>query len=182
MTAAEYLAWEERQELKHEYIDGEVIEMPGATWDHDSIVVNISEWLAPQLKSTACRLRTSDMRIQIAGERYVYADLSAVCGQPLLSRDRMNLLNLVFVLEVTSTSSYMYDRVDKLGFYLDVPSIAAYLIVEQERMRVDLCTRADGGWNMRAYAKPDDVIPLAALECELPLAEIYSGIEIADRS
>ena len=58
MTVAEYLAWEERQELKHEYIDGEVIEMPGATWDHDSIVVNISEWLAPRLKSTDCRLCT----------------------------------------------------------------------------------------------------------------------------
>ena len=83
---------------------------------------------------------------------------------------------------MTSPSSQARDRIDKLDYYQDIPSVEAYLIVEQGRMRVDLCTRADGGWNVRAYAKPDDVIPLAALECELPLAEIYSGIEIADRS
>ena len=182
MTVAEYLAWEERQELKHEYIDGEVIEMPGATWDHDSIVVNISEWLAPQLKGGDCRLSTSDMRIQIADGRYVYADLSAVCGQPLLSRDRMNLLNPTLVVEVTSTSSQMRDRIDKVDYYQAIPSIEAYLIVEQERMRVDLFTRINGGWHMRVFDQPDDVIPLAALECELPLAEVYSGIVFAQET
>ena len=180
MTVAEYLAWEERQELKHEYIDGEVIEMPGATWDHDSIVVNISEWLAPRLKGTDCRLCTSDMRIQIAEDRYVYADLCAVCGPPLLSRDRMNLLNPILVVEVTSPSSQMRDRIDKLDYYQAIPSIEAYLIVEQDRMRVDLFTRANGGWNMRSYSAADDVIPLAALECELALAEVYRGVELAE--
>ena len=117
------------------------------------------------------------MRIQIAEDHYVYADLSAVCGPPLLSRDRMNLLNPVLVIEVTSPSSQVRDRIDKLDYYQALASIEAYLIVEQERMRVDLFTRANGGWNMRSFSAADEVIPLAALECELALADVYRGVE-----
>ena len=183
MTAAEYLAWEERQELKHEYIDGEVIQMPGGTGTHSKIPMNISFGLAGVVDRSRFTFFDSAMQVKVGAARYVYPDLSVVRGRERYEFDNeLTLLNPILVVEVTSTSSYMYDRVDKLGFYLDVPSIAAYLIVEQERMRVDLCIRADGGWNVRVFDQPDDVIPLAALECELPLAEIYKGIEIAQES
>ena len=183
LTAAEYLAWEERQELKHEYIDGEVIQMPGGTGKHSRIKVNSTIALGARVDRASFVIFNSDLRIKVGETRYVYPDLSVVRGRERYEfENELTLLNPILVVEVTSPTSYMYDRVDKLGFYLDVPSIAAYLIVEQERMRVDLCTRADSGWHVRVFDQPDDVIPLAALECELPLAEVYSGIDIADRS
>ena len=73
----------------------------------------------------------------------------------------------------------MRDRVDKLGFYLHVPSIEAYLIVDQERPRADLYSRAEDGWLLRVFSSPEDVIPLSALNCELPLDQVYRGIEFA---
>ena len=88
----------------------------------------------------------------------------------------LTLLNPVLVVEVTSPSSMIYDRVDKLDFYFDVPSIEAYLIVDQNRIRADLCTRAEEGWLVRVFNSPDDVIPLKTLNCDLPLAQVYQGI------
>ena len=74
----------------------------------------------------------------------------------------------------------MYDRVDKLDFYFDLSSIEAYLIVDQDRLRADLYSRAENGWFVRVFNQPDDVIPLAALNCEVTLANVYRGIEFAE--
>ena len=180
MTVAEYLAWEERQELKHEYIDGEVIEMSGGTATHSRIPVNVTMALGGRLDLSQFIVFNSELRIKVSETQYVYPDLSVVRGQGRYEHENeLTLLNPILVVEVTSPSSQMRDRIDKLDYYQAIPSIEAYLIVEQDRMRVDLFTRANGGWNMRSYSAADDVIPLAALECELALAEVYRGVELA---
>lgn len=73
----------------------------------------------------------------------------------------------------------IYDHVDKLDLYSDVPSIEAYLVIDQDRSRADLYTRAEDGWLLRVYNQSDAIIPLEALNCELSLAEVYRGIELA---
>lgn len=181
MEVAEYLEWEERQELKHEYIDGAIIEMTGGTLKHSRIKVNIMLALAKHLDSSAFEILDSDMRVRVRPTRYVYPDFSIVRGEPRLEDDReLTLLNPILVVEVTSPSSLSYDRVDKLGYYLDLPSIEGYLIFDQDRPRADLYTRADEGWYLRVFDQPDDVIPLTALACELALADVYRGIEYAE--
>ena len=183
MTVAEYLAWEESQELKHEYIDGEVIEMPGGTATHSRIPVNVTIALGARIDLSQFIIFNSELRIKVSETSYVYPDMSVVRGQGRYEyENELTLLNPIMVVEVTSPSSQMRDRIDKLDYYQAIPSIEAYLIVEQERMRVDLFTRINGGWHMRVFDQPGDVIPLAALECELPLAEVYRGIEIVDTS
>ena len=179
MTVAEYLAWEESQELKHEYIDGEVIEMSGGTLQHALIGNNVGGALRQDIGRADCFVLNSEMRIKVGETVHVYPDVCVFCAKPRLEHGGTTLLNPVLVVEVTSPSSQMRDRIDKLDYYQAVASIEAYLIVEQDRMRVDLFTRANGGWNMRSYSAADDVIPLAALECELALAEVYRGVELA---
>ena len=181
MTVADYLAWEAGEEFKHEYVDGEIIEMTGGTWKHSRIMVNLTLAIGRQLDNSNCVLLNSEMRVKVSDTRYVYPDLSAVCGaENLEDESELVLLNPVFVLEVTSPSSESYDRGEKLAFYFDLPSIEAYLIVDQERLRADLYTRAEGGWLLRLFTQPDDVIPLQALNCELRLADVYHGIAFAD--
>ncbi len=181
MTVADYLEWEKGEELKHEYIDGEVIEMTGGTGNHSRITINITLAIGRQMDDSECVLLSSKMRVKVSGTRYVYPDLSAVCGQgKMVDQSELTLLNPVFVVEVTSPSSLSYDRVDKLGFYLDVPSIEAYLIVDQDRIRADLYTRADDGWLLRVFSSPEDVIPLSILNCEVSLGQIYRGIAFAE--
>ena len=177
MSPAEYIEWELGQELKHEYIDGELIEMTGGTLKHTRVKTNVGGMLYSILDFTTFVLCNSDMRVRVSPTRYVYPDFSVVRGEPKMEDEReLTLLNPVFVVEVTSPGSQIRDRVDKVDYYQAVSSIEAYLIVEQDRCRVDLYTRADEGWNMRLFTKPDDVIPLPMLDCELPLSQIYRGI------
>ena len=178
MTVAEYLVWEERQECKHEYIDGEIIEMSGGTGEHSMIIGNIQGFLWNLLSFPQYTVHTSNLRVKFSRSRYVYPDLSVVRGESSYDdASRLNLLNPVFVTEVTSPSSAIRDRMDKLDNYLNVPSIEAYLIVDQERPRADLYTRAQEGWHVRVFNQAEDVIPLLMLDCELPLEQVYRGIQ-----
>ena len=181
LSVAEYLAWEAENEIKHEYIDGEVYAMSGGTGKHSSIMINITIAIGQQLGDSVCALHSSEMRVKVNDSRYVYPDLSAVCGKSSYEDEsEISLLNPILVVEVTSPSSIEYDRVAKRDFYREVSSIQGYLIVDQHRVCAELYTRADVGWLLQVYTDPDVVIPLEMLNCELPLAEIYRGISFEE--
>ncbi len=177
MTVADYLEWEERQELKHEYIDGEIIEMTDGTRIHSRLIVNLTLAMGRQLENSDYVIHSNHLRVRIDQTRYVYPDLSVVLGRELMEDEReLTLLNPIFVVEVTSPSSDRRDRVDKRDYYFAVPSIEAYLIIDQDRVRADFYTRAEARWLLQEYSSLDDVIPLPMLNCELPLAVIYRGV------
>lgn len=178
LTVEEYLAWEETNFEKHEYIDGEVRCMAGAKGTHNRIMMNIAVTIGRQLDNSDCFLLSSEMRVKAAETRYVYPDMSAVCGEGKFARDNeMELVNPLLVIEVTSPTSIDIDRGEKKLFYFEVPSIQAYLIIDQHRARAELSIRADAGWLTSTFEKLNDVVPLDALECSLPLTQVYRGIE-----
>ncbi|MDE2821627.1 MAG: Uma2 family endonuclease [Chloroflexota bacterium] len=177
LSVQEYLAWEAENEIKHEYIDGEVYAMSGGTSKHSRVAANTTIAIGRQLGSSICAVHTSDMKVKVDETRYVYPDLSAVCGKEQFEDDsETTFLNPILVVEVTSPSSIERDRIAKRDFYREVPSIQAYLVIDQHRVCAELYTRADVRWLLQVYTDPDDVIPLEILNCELPLAEVYRGI------
>ncbi|MCY4539695.1 MAG: Uma2 family endonuclease [Chloroflexi bacterium] len=181
LSVQEYLAWEAENEIKHEYIDGEVYAMSGGTGKHSSIMINITIAIGQQLGDSLCSLHSSEMRVKVNDSRYVYPDLSAVCGKSSYEDEsEISLLNPILVIEVTSPSSIEFDRLAKRDLYREVPSIQGYLVVDQHRVCAELYTRADVGWLLQVYTDPDDVIPLEMLNSELPLAEIYRGISFEE--
>ena len=181
LTVEEYLAWEETNFERHEYIDGEVRCMAGATGRHNRIMSNTNTAIGRQLDDSNCFLLSSEMRVKAGETRYVYPDLSAVCGEEMFERENeMELLNPVLVIDVTSPSTIEIDRGEKRDFYFDVSSIRAYLIIDQHRIYSDLYTRAESGWHVRVFNSLNDVVPLPALDCELPLAQVYRGISFSE--
>ena len=177
LTVEEYLAWEETNFEKHEYIDGEVRCMAGATKSHNRIMMNLAITIGRQLDDSPCYLLSSEMKVKSRSTRYLYPDLSAVCGEGAVEHENeMVLLDPVLVIEVTSPSSLRYDRGEKREFYFDVPSIQAYLIVDQHRVYAELCTRVEGGWQTHSFTSADEVVPLGVLNCDLPLSQVYRGI------
>ena len=177
MAVEEYFEWELRQEHRYEYIDGELIEMTGASNKHSQIIMNIIYGFFSGLDLSRYALRTEGLRVQISPTRYVYPDLSVIRGNPVFrDASEYDLMNPCFVLEVTSPSSIARDRSDKLGYYFSLPSIEACLIVDQHRLCAELYTRGDSDWQRQAFSEPADVISLAKLECELPLEQVYRGI------
>ena len=178
MTVEDYFEWELQQERKHEYIDGEVIEMPGVSNTHSLITTNLIYLFVAALDRLRYTMHTAELRVQISPTRYVYPDLTLVRGASRFADPgKYNLLNPFFVVEVTSPTSITRDRRDKLDYYFSLPSIEACLIVDQHRLNAELYERGDSGWRRQDYTEPEDVIPLAMLSCELPLAEIYRDIE-----
>ena len=181
LTVEEYLAWEETNFEKHEYIDGEVRCTAGANRRHNQIMMNTGGAIWPQLADSSCVILSSEMRTKVGVTRYVYPDLTVVCDEMAFERDNeMELLNPVLVIEVTSPTSIEYDRGDKRDFYFDVPSIQAYLIIDQHRICIDLYTRAATDWTVQVFDSMDDVIPLKILNCELPLEQVYRGISFGE--
>lgn len=177
LTVEEYLAWEELNFEKHEYIDGEVRCMAGATIRHNKIAMNTGIAIGVQLAETNCSIVGSDMRTKAGARRYYYPDLSVFCGEGLFLRENeMELINPVLVVEVTSPTSINTDRREKRNSYYEVPSIQAYLIIDQHRVCAELSIRSESGWRTTLFETLDDAVPLDVLHCKLPLAQVYRGV------
>lgn len=177
MSVEEYFDFVGHSEEWYEYIDGELYPMTGGKLNHFRIIRRIMLLLESQLTGTSCETLGSGMLVKAGGRRFVAPDVSVVCGRPSTEMDTRLLLNPILVVEVTSPTSIDYDRGAKLEYYFDVPALQTYLIVDQHRVLVEMYTRGDRDWQMQSYNDLVDEIPLDALNCQLPLREIYRGID-----
>ena len=177
-TVEEYLAYEEETQIRHEFIDGEIYAMAGGSIRHGDIIMNLSLALGQRLRGSRCRPLPSDIRMKISETKYVYPDLSFIC-QPRSVSDSKEIMvtSPIMVIEVTSPSSKNYDLGLKAEFYQSLPSLQAYLVVDQDRRYATLRLRREHFWATYKFEEPDAVIPLDVLDCELPLSEVYEGIE-----
>ncbi|MDE2749132.1 MAG: Uma2 family endonuclease [Chloroflexota bacterium] len=179
MTVEEYLAFDEASEIQHEFIDGELIPMPGGSGPHNLIAASATTALGVALVDRDCYVFGSQMRVQIDETKYLYPDVSVVCGEPAYGDDnKVILLNPTVVVEVTSPSSLTTDHVDKVAYYGAVPSIQGYLILDQDRAFAAWYTRAESGWRLRQFSDLAAEIELEPLGCTLKLAEIYRGVRL----
>jgi Uma2 family endonuclease len=126
MTAADYLAWERQQERKHEFFGGEVFAMAGGSPRHNALCVKMSVSLEASLASRGCTTFSSDQRIGLRGRRYVYPDVSVVCGKLETEPGADDVVvNPVIVVEVLSASTEQYDRGGKWDGYRSMRSLQA---------------------------------------------------------
>ncbi len=180
VSVDEYLAGEELSDIKHEYLGGIVHAMAGGTNDHAAIAMNAGISLGAQLRSKRCRPFGSDakVRIEFADHiRFYYPDLQVVCqGNPGSDhfQDRP-----VLVMEVLGESTRRTDMGEKKDAYLSIPSLKVLLLVESEEARVTVYRRRkEGGFEAEEYTGREETIALPEIEVELPLAELYEGVEL----
>ena len=179
MTVEEYLAFDEASEIQHEFIDGELISMPGGSGPHNLVVARTTIALGVALEGRDCFIFGSQMRVRIDESRYLFPDVSVVCGEPAYGDDnKVILLNPSVVVEVTSPSSLSYDHVDKVAFYGAVHSIQGYLILNQERVFAEWYTRSESGWHLQQFSDLADEIELEPLGCALRLADVYRSVKL----
>jgi Uma2 family endonuclease len=180
ISIEDYLAGELVSPVKHEYIGGVVFAMAGARNTHNLIATNILVALGGRLRGKRCRPYNSDTKIRIRQAfhtRFYYPDVSIIC--------RPNLPNESFqdepavIAEVLSRKTRRIDAGEKKDAYLTISSLGVYLMVEQEMPAVVAFRRGEHGFVDEVYEGLDAVIPLAEIETELPLAEIYDGVEFS---
>jgi Uma2 family endonuclease len=174
MSLDEFLAWEREQPKRHEFADGVITLMTGASAAHVRIAGNIAFALRQRLRGTGCEAFGSDMKV-IANGTVRYPDISVTC-RPLNDRDD-RITEPVVVIEVLSPTTERTDRGRKKFDYIATPSIRQYAIVEQDSRRVDLYTRAEAGWTNEVVTG-DAVLNLSSIAVVLSLDTIYEDTEL----
>jgi Uma2 family endonuclease len=175
-TPAEYLEWEEQQEFRHEYVDGEVYAMTGGTLNHSAIAGNFYNILKNHLRGSGCKVFNSDAKVQILeSNSYLYPDVSVTCDD----RDRRATKFISYpclIVEVLSPSTEAYDRGDKFALYRRSVTLQDYVLVSTNAMRVDLYQRNERGrWEMLSYDAGDE-IGLLSVNLSVAVAQIYEDI------
>jgi Uma2 family endonuclease len=174
-TPAEYLAWERSSPEKHEFFDGEVFAMAGATFEHCKIVGNLVRELGNALRDRPCDVTSSDLRVKVpATGLYTYPDVTVVRGDPRFEDDALDtLLNPTVIVEVLSESTEGYDRGKKFRNYRSIATFREYVLVAQDTVCVERYTRGDDGvWSLHESG-PGERLVLASIGCEIAVDEIY---------
>jgi Uma2 family endonuclease len=183
LTVAEYLVIESRAAQKSEFYDGEMFLMAGASIRHNSLNENLSGIIHLKLKGGRCHSRSRDQMVHIERTNlWCYPDLLIVCGPlEISSQHQEAITNPRVIFEILSNSTELYDRTTKFRHYQQLPSLQEYILVSQHE---PLCERflrqADGSWSLVDFAGLNSVLNLTSVDVQLPLAELYAGIDFED--
>lgn len=183
-TLEEYLTLERRADHKSEFLGGEIFAMAGASFRHSVLVANIMRELGARLRQGSCLPVASDQRVQVPSTRLnTYPDVVVVCGEPEFTDDRLDtLINPTVLVEVLSESTEAYDRGEKFAHYRRIASLTDYVLVSQDKRRVEHYTRQGEQWVLSEFNTPQDHVALSSLGCELSVAEVYAHIAFAEHS
>lgn len=176
MTVEEYLAWELEQELRYEYIDGEVFAMTGGTIPHNDLALNLYTALRPYLRPRGCRVNVSDVKVQVTSKSpYFYPDLIVSCDPQDVNAHKF-IQNPRLIVEVLSPSTSSRDRGEKFRYYQTMPSLQEYLLIDAEKIYVERYYRGEGRmWLYYPYTT-GDIITLSSIEFQLPIELLYEGV------
>lgn len=182
-TETEYLMLERDSDVRHEYYEGEIVAMVGASEAHNLIVTSTVFSLYGQLRARPCRIYSNDMRVRVAATGLdTYPDLIVICGESQFTDDTFETLaNPTIIIEVLSDSTERYDRGKKFQHYRTLASLREYLLIAQDTAHIEHFVReGDGSWRLTEAAGIATTIRLPAIGCTLPLAEVYEKVVLAD--
>lgn len=178
ISAEEYLKQERIATEKHEYYQGEIFAMDGASKEHNEIFSNFFGDIAHQLKGKVCKPYGSDFRAHIPKNTlYTYPDIIIVCGSPEFTDDKTDTLtNPSVIVEILSKSTRTYDKGEKFTLYRDIDSLKEYILVDTEKIHVEKYIRhADNSWQLTDYRYLDAYFTIDCVQIRLLLKNIYDG-------
>ncbi|GAB4545234.1 MAG: Uma2 family endonuclease [Pleurocapsa sp.] len=181
LTPEEYLQLEKTSSIKHEYINGEVYAMAGATDTHVTIAGNIFALLLAHLRGSGCRVYISDMKARIESKnRFYYPDVMVTCDD----RDRNNTTYKQFpklIIEVLSDSTEAFDRGDKFADYQLLDSLEEYVLINTKKMRIEsYCRTEDNLWLLQSYTLGNENFKLASIDFEGKISDVYEEVEFGE--
>jgi Uma2 family endonuclease len=174
-TVEDFLEWEAQQPERYEFIDGRILGMVGGSAAHATIKDNVTQALRSRLRGTPRRAFSESLKA-VTDVASHYAHVVVTCS-PLQPTDDQ-IREPVVVVEVLSRTTADHDRSAKWVGYQDIPSLQHYVLIAQDRRRVELFSRAGDDWHLKTVRPPVRKVQLSALGVELSLDEIYedSGV------
>jgi Uma2 family endonuclease len=175
-TFEDYLGVEEMSTVRHEYLDGEIFAMAGGTPEHAALLAAVVVLLGSGLRGKPCRPYSADLRIRVpATGLATYPDAAIICGDPLRDpTSPTHVLNPVVLVEVLSPSTDEYDRGEKREHYQQIESLREYVLIAQDRRRVEVFQRGDSAtWTLRVF-EASDTVHLPSIGVSFSVDELYT--------
>lgn len=177
VSVADYLEGELRSQVRHEYVEGRVYAMVGASGSHNIICLNLATTLHTHLRGGPCQVFMADMKLHVqvgTGERFYYPDLQ-VCCDPA-DRATYYRTRPTLVVEVLSPHTEREDRSTKFHAYRRLDSLEEYLLLAQDAPRVEVYRRASH-WDLELYG-PGETLRLASPRLGLTVDALYEGVDL----
>jgi Uma2 family endonuclease len=152
LSPDDYLQWEDDSDIKHEYINGKVYAMAGASDAHVTIAGNLFALLLNHLRGSGCRVYISDMKVRLETlNRFYYPDVMVTCD--IRDQETPNYKWFpCLIVEVLSDSTEAFDRGDKFANYLTLESLQEYILISTKQARIDCFRRqSEGQWTVEFY-------------------------------
>ncbi len=181
ISPTEYLEMERASDEKHEYFDGQVYNMSGASLKHIKISVNLTIQIGKFLEDSDCNVLTENMRTTNSDRSaYMYPDVTIVCGKEELEDDKFDtLLNPSVIFEILSPSTQNVDKGRKLLYYQLIPTLKEYSMIDTIKQRIYIVQKqSDGKWVYNTPVEGDESIFIETIQLSLPLSAIYKGTGI----
>lgn len=178
ISVTDYLEGELTSPTKHEFVEGVVCAMAGATGTHNRIATNATGAMYSQLRGQRFQVFNSDLKIRIRqshSTRFYYPDLSVACQ--LNPGEEAFQDNPVVIVEVISESTRRVDEYEKRLAYLSINALCVYILLESNTVAAVVYRRADEGFERESYEGTDATIPLPEIHCSMSLAEVYTQVE-----
>ena len=178
-SVQDYLAFERTSAEKHEYLDGDIYLMTGASANHNLIVGNIYASLHAQLRQRPCVVYPSDLRVKVSQTGlYTYPDISVTCDTPQFEDTQQDtLLNPTVIVEVLSPSTENYDRGKKFQHYRTLDSLQEYLLAAQDSPRLERYLRQENEqWLFSDVSQWDARLELPSIGCTLLLSDVCEKV------
>jgi Uma2 family endonuclease len=176
MTLEEFFEFEQRSEIRHEYIDGAVFPMSGPSVTHERIRQRLEVAFVNHLKGGPCHAFSSGMQLVIRRETSnvcYYPDVMVDCRRDTWGHHFVR--NPTLVIELLSPSTQLTDRREKLQNYRLIDSVEEYVLARQDERKLTFYRRADG-WQPQVCAGAEAAAEFRSIGLRLPLSEIYDDI------
>ena len=176
LTVDEYLEFEARSELRHEYIDGAVYAMSGVSEDHDLITGNLFAAIHGHLRGGPCKPHTSDFKLRLKIDQkdlFYYPDIMVACTREGVDTHYLHYPKLV--VEVLSPSTESIDRREKFLSYRQIATVEEYVLLSQHTEQITIYRRPEQ-WVPRVHTGSDDIAEFQSIGLSLTLRQIYEGV------
>lgn len=175
ISEEEYLQGELVAEFKHEFIDGEVFAMAGASEAHNLLSLNMASELRNQLKGTPCRTFIADMKVKVAND-FFYPDVMVVCQKD----DDVDYYKQspVIIIEVLSPSTRKFDKTAKRLKYQNIPSLEEYVLIDQTIAEIEIFRKKEHWQSFYYYL--GDAIAFESLGVTVLVEDIYYQVNNDD--
>ena len=172
ISIADYLQSELISDTKHEYLEGQVYAMAGASKNHQRIITNMVMAFGQHLRDTPCDTFSSDIKVRVSDLAFFYPDVIVACQDD--PEDSYYTKKPLIIVEVLSKSTRRTDETTKRRLYQTLPSLQEYVLIEQDIVDIEICRRSES-WQPEHYFMGDE-ITFAAIDLTVSVNDIYERV------